>query len=244
MENFIKNKFNCSVTTLAEAGVEVRVSAQVRLGDNLQDAEYCEITPSNIRPNGDFSDDREIQTKVNLVSLNNQVLQAGDVLIPAKKKLSNIAIFKDKQYPKESKFYNLPTVATIGMLIIRTNNNDTAEFIEFFFSLPEVQKYININLCGTSTGRITITRKFIANLPFPSIINKDLSEFVRYKHKLHITKMRLEKSADELALNMNDTLAQLYDESISHDISEWDEFDTEFKQLKQKYPALFSGSLK
>jgi len=42
----------------------------------------------------------------------------------------------------------------------------------------------------------------------------------------------------------DDTLAQLYADSSSHDVSEWDKFDAEFKQLKQKYPTLFSGSLK
>lgn len=241
MEKFIKEKFKCGVTTLAEIEVEVMRSAQVRLGSNIQHIEYCVITPKNIRPNGDFNYDRDIKTEVNPISLKNQTLKAGDVLIPSRSKLSDIALFKDKKIPEHSIYFGKPVVAANGMVIIRTKNNDLAEFIEYYLYLPEVQNYINThpNIRKTN-GRIAITTDFIETLPFPSIIKtEDLSKFRQYKHKLHVIQQQLAKAADLLRSQKDNTLANLYSENTIQSVSQWEEFDIEFKQLKHKYQDLF-----
>lgn len=242
MEKFIKEKFNCGTTTLAEIEVKVMRSSQVRLGNNLQHVEYCEITPRNIRPYGAFNYDRDLKTEANIISLKNQTLHAGDILIPSRSKLSDIALFQDKKYPKKSIYFEKPVVAANGMVIIRTENNDLAEFIEYYFYLPEVQNYINQNpKIRKSNGRVTITTDFVSTLPFPSIIkNEDLSRFSLNKHKLHTIQQKLEKSAETLRTKKNDTLANLYYENTIEDVSEWEKFDADFKVLKQKYQDLFS----
>ncbi len=241
MEDFIKNRFKCNVTTLAEIGIKVKRSAQVTLGSTIEEIEYCEITPKNIRPYGDYNYERNIKTQANPVSLKNQTLQAGDVLIPSRRKLSDIALFTDKKISEGSIYFGKPVVAANGMVIIRTENNDLAKFIEYYLYLPEVQSYINRNpKIRKSNGRVNITTDFIETLPFPSIIaTENLSKFGQYKHKLHIIQQKLEKSAEILRANKNDTLANLYNDNTTLNVNKWEKFDVEFGQLKKKYPSLF-----
>ncbi len=241
MEKFIKEIFKCGTTTLAEIEVKVMRSSQVRLGDNLQQVEYCEITPKNIRPYGDFNYDRNLKTEANITSLKNQTLQAGDILIPSRRKLSDIALFKDKKISKGSIYFGKPVVAENGMVIIRTKDNDLAGFIEFYLYLPEVQSYINRSPeIRKANGRIAITTDFIANFPFPSLImDEDLSKFSQNKHKLHIIQQRVEKSAEILRLKKNDTLSSLYNDNDILDVDKWEKFDNEFRQLQEKFSDLF-----
>lgn len=240
MTKFIKEKFNCDVTTLANTGIEVKRSAQVRLG-KLEPMRYYELTSSDLGKGHGACMGKEVETEANLVSYNNQKLLDGDIVISARTKLNRVFLYNKKRQSRS------PLVPANGLIVIRTKNLDLAEFIEYYLSLAEVQEYINNNpeIKNQATGRIAISTDFIENLPFPAVLGSDFSVFTKNKKEMYSISFMLSKARNALNNNTDETLQQVYKKDMmddtSYNIEELKQFKDEFKKLINEHPKLFKG---
>ena len=135
MNEFITNFFDTKAILLKNTNIKLFKSAQVNLKNIDESIEYKEISAGNLS----IEEKRPVSKKgANPVSLNNQKLQVGDVLISARSKLSKVKLIRSHDLSGK-----VPTVAMKGIIIIRTESEDLGFFVKYFLELPEVRDYIN-----------------------------------------------------------------------------------------------------
>ncbi len=167
----------------------------------------------------------------NPVSLNNQKLQVGDVLISARSKLSKVKLIRSHDLSGK-----VPTVAMKGIIIIRTESEDLGFFVKYFLELPEVRDYINNdNSSLDKNGKRKIDMEFLLNLPFPDILNNDFGMFTKYKKYYSDIETAAFRTNKRIADVRNKQLANSYkldlNNSNSYNPSDWEEVKSFYEQI-------------
>lgn len=181
LTEFINTNFKGSrAITFANANIEVRKSAQVRI-KNLKDKQYYEITAKHLSSPGDINlEDSDLKDKANIGPLENQTLRVGDILFTMRTRFGKVKIIT-----KDMLAHGLPVVAAKGITIIRVGDVDKAKLIKYYLDLPEIQKYINNDKSGVlPTGKISIGPEVINELLIPAVLTEDQPLFIEYSNYL------------------------------------------------------------
>lgn len=228
MKEFINSFFDTKIVLLKDTNIKLFKSAQVNLKNIDDNIEYLEISAGNLS----MQEKRPVRKiGANPVSLNNQKLQIGDVLISARSKLSRVRIIRAHDISR-----NIPTVAMKGIIIIRTENENLGFFIKYFLELPEVKDYINNDSSSLDkNGKRKIDMDFLLSLPFPDILNSDFSMFTKYKEYYSDIERIAFTSNRRIANARNIQLANSYklnlNDETSYNVDKWKKIENLYEQI-------------
>jgi len=228
MEDFIADYFGTGVVLLKDTNIEVFKSAQVNLKNIDEGLEYMKIPVSQLSSLGN----KYITEKgANKVSLDNQKLQVGDVLISARSKLNSVKLIRHYDLNKR-----MPTVAAKGIIIIRTKNENLGFFVKYFFELPEVKDYINNSDSSLDKyGKRKIDIEFILNMSFPDILNNDFNTFAKYKEYYSRIEGMEFKINRKITKIRNKQLADIYRRDLnnpdSYNEKDWQEIKSLYEKI-------------
>ena len=126
----------------------------------------------------------------------NYILQAGDLLIPARGTAIRIAIFEEQSYP---------CIASSNVIVIRaTDENLSTTYLKLFFDSPLGRKMLVTRQQGTAVMNISYKELNNIEIPLPSIEEqKSIAE--EYTRELKVYK----KAIQEAENRWNSTLAKL-----------------------------------
>ena len=230
LDAWIKRIFLTEPITLEKAGIKVFRSSQVNLRTQNESLEYRMITARMLHNLDEPEDYPTEMVGANPKSLKNQTLQVGDILISARAKFETIGLVTMEVLEPV-----IPTVAMIGMIIIRTGNENLSSFIKYYLELPIVQDYINNDSRTIKQGKRIIPIELMSELQFPDIFKNNFERFEEYSSyfkSIISTSRRINITINKLVdLQLGEACTIGIDNKNSYNPDEWEKLDKSLNNL-------------
>jgi hypothetical protein len=237
LKKFIRTTYDEDSTTLRESihnGSKIKIfkSTQVDAQNTDDTLKYREISISKTK------DPLEITTKnsANPISLKNQKLEEGDIIIPMRKKLDHVLLLSQNHITSST-----PTVVSKWAIIIRTGDINLGYFIKDYLEKKEVIDYIDSYSISVN-GRRSITQDIIYDMPFPNIINYDFSMFATNKKFYGDIDSKRFKILHNFNKVRNEQLRQVYKKGLNkeeaYNLEIWNDIDKHFDSILANFEKL------
>ena len=194
LNKYILDIFGTDAISFKEAGMQIKKTSSVR-GKNLVPAEYYEVPTSLLSAREELSLDKlEIKNRGNLNSIENQKLEAYDIIFNARAKFTGVTIV-----PKELLNTKLPIVSAQWTTVIRAGNLSSARMIQYYLAQPKVQGFINAHKKAVDKkGAYYIGPEVMGDLLLPSFISSDQSSFIEYSDEIDKVVKIFDQLADKI----------------------------------------------